>query len=92
MKDQDIEVVIMEQVLLGVSENMAVWLKERKPSSLEELGKLADDYSLARKSEGDRPGRSNAPGLIKEQAKKNPTNEPFRVPSCGEQDPGQLLW
>ena len=73
----------MEQVLLGVSEDMAVWLKERKPTSLEELGKLADDYALARKSEGARPGRSNAPGLIKEQAKKNPDNKPtshFRSP------------
>lgn len=29
---------------MGVSNEMAVWLKERKPTSLEELGKLADDW------------------------------------------------
>jgi len=51
MKDQKLtvrEVVIMEQILLGVPEEMAVWLKERKPESLEQLGKLPDDYVLVR--------------------------------------------
>jgi len=44
MKDQEMtvrEAIIAEQVLMGVPEEMAVWLKERKPKSLEELGKLA---------------------------------------------------
>ena len=45
------DVVIMEQMFLGVPEEMAVWLKERKLESLEKLGKLADDYILARKNE-----------------------------------------
>ena len=51
MKDQEMtvrEAIIAEQVLMGVPEEMAVWLKERKPKSLEELGKLADDFALAR--------------------------------------------
>ena len=66
MKDQEMslrEVIIMEQVLMGVPEDMAVWLKERKPKSLDELGTLADDYVLARRSEGVRPLRPTAPGL-----------------------------
>lgn len=51
------EVVIAEQILQKVSEEMSIWLKERKIESLEELGKLADDYVLARKSESMRPGK-----------------------------------
>ena len=69
------EVVIMEQVLLGMSEDMAVWLKERKPTSLEELSKMADDYELAQKSEGARPGWPKASGLT-----KNPPIR-FQIPS-----------
>lgn len=34
----------MEQILLGVPHEMRVWVKEQKPSLLEELGKLADDF------------------------------------------------
>ena len=43
-------VVIMEQILLGVPAEMAVWLKEKKPGShciLDLLGRLGDDYALA---------------------------------------------
>ena len=66
MKDQEMtvrEAIIVEQVFMGVPEEMAVWLKEQKPKSLEELGKLADNYALARKSEGVRPLGPTAPGL-----------------------------
>ena len=74
MKDQEMslrEVIIMEQVLMGVPEDMAVWLKERKPKSLDELGTLADDYVLARRSEGVRPLRPTAPGLRQGPGKAN---------------------
>ena len=30
---------------------MAVWLKERNPGNLDELGKLVDKYALARQGE-----------------------------------------
>ena len=76
MKDQKLtvrEVVIMEQILLGVPEEMVVWLKERKPESLEQLGKLADDYVLARKSEGVRSPRPTAPGFYKVEAGNPPS-------------------
>ena len=42
------EVLIKEQVLLSISEEIAVWLKERNP---DELGRLADEYALARQSD-----------------------------------------
>ena len=62
MKDQKLlvrDVVVMEQILLGVQEEMAVWLKERKLESLEELGKLTDDYALARKNRSRRSKLAN---------------------------------
>ena len=43
---------ITEQILLRVSDDVAIWLRERRPESLNELGRLADDYLLARKGEG----------------------------------------
>ena len=45
------ELIIMEQVLLETPEDLAVWLRERNPRSLEELGKLAENYTQARKGE-----------------------------------------
>ena len=46
------ELIIMEQVLSGTPDDLAVWLRERKPKSLEELGKLAENYAQARNAEG----------------------------------------
>ena len=56
---------------------MAVWLKEKKPESLELLGRLADDYALARRSEGAKPARLPAPGL-KQEAYRPPN--PMMLP------------
>ena len=39
--------VIIQQVLKGVPDDLAVWLRERKSTSLDELG----DYTLTRKRE-----------------------------------------
>ncbi len=44
------ELVIMEQALWSMPEGLTVWLRERQPKSLDELAKLAEDYTLARKS------------------------------------------
>jgi len=38
------EVITMEQILMGVPEEMGVWLKGRKPTPLDELGMLADVF------------------------------------------------
>ena len=37
--------------MLGVPAEMAVWLKERNPENLDELGRLADEYALARQGD-----------------------------------------
>ncbi len=53
-KDQEMslrDMVVMEQVLQNVPAELAVWLKERKPSSLEKLSQLSDDYTQARRAE-----------------------------------------
>ena len=53
-KDQKMshrDMIITEQILLGVSDDLTIWLRERRPDSLDELGRLADDYLLARRGE-----------------------------------------
>ena len=47
------ELMVLEQFLYGVPEELRVWLKERRPGSLQQAMKLADDYALA--CEGRRP-------------------------------------
>ncbi|XP_064389549.1 uncharacterized protein LOC135337548 [Halichondria panicea] len=54
------ELVVMEQALWGMPEGLTVWLRERQPKSLEELAKLAEDYTLARKGK-DQPFGTRKP-------------------------------
>ena len=42
--------VIFEQVYNSVPQDLAVWLRKRKPRSAQQLAELADDYSLVRHS------------------------------------------
>jgi len=44
------ELVTIEQFLVGVPEDLRIWLRERKPTSLQQAATLADDYALARRS------------------------------------------
>jgi len=91
------ELIIMEQVLLETPEDLAVWLRERSPKSLEELGKLAENYAQARK--GDDTERKTAGGSAgawrtkfgegkgsAEKGGRSGTSEGTRtkVNSCGE--------
>lgn len=48
------ELLITEQVLSQVSPEMGIWLKERKPESLEQLSRLADEYTQVRGGENGR--------------------------------------
>ena len=41
------EMMVLGQFLYGVPEDLQVWLKERRPGSLQQAMKLADDYALA---------------------------------------------
>jgi len=44
--------VVLEQFLSTLPEDVRIFVKERKPKSAEEAGKLADDFSQARRPEG----------------------------------------
>ena len=56
-----------QEALVKLVENQQKQMKEYqeewKPTSLEQLGELADDYSLARQSEGAKPFGQRATGL-----------------------------
>ena len=50
-KSQEMErrdLIILEQFLQGVSTDLSVWLKKRKPKSAKEAAQMTDDYVLAR--------------------------------------------
>ena len=68
------QMVLIEQVYNSVPQDLAVWLRERKPRSAQQLAELADDYSLARhsggeaaslKDAGSSPGSSRAKEVAK---------------------------
>ena len=44
------ELIMLEQFLTEVPEDLQIWLRERKPTSLRQAATLADDHALARKS------------------------------------------
>ena len=51
------ELIMLEQFLTGVPEDLRIWLRERKPTSLRQAATLADDHALARKSSQRNSGR-----------------------------------
>jgi len=81
------EMILIEHFMQSVTEDLRVWLKERKPDSLAKAAELADDYVLARKGEhrvpSTRPSRLNNPsapdtssqGDDKASSGSNPKNE-----------------
>ena len=46
-----IDTVVKEQFVEVLPDNVRIWVKERKPRSSEEAGKLAENYRQARKAE-----------------------------------------
>ena len=68
-KDQEMsleELMILDQFRHGVPEELGIWLRERKPKSLQEAMEMADDYTLARRGNkaGPRKPFSNAGGGV----------------------------
>ena len=55
------ELIMIEQFLAWVPEDLRIWLRERKPTSLHQAATLADDHALARKSCQRNSGRSVPP-------------------------------
>ena len=46
-----LDVVVKEQFVEVLPDEVRVWVKERKPRTSEEAGKLAEDYRQAKKAE-----------------------------------------
>jgi hypothetical protein len=47
--DKILEQFVIERLLDGISPELRVWLKEKKPETAEELGTLANEYVQSRK-------------------------------------------
>ena len=45
------ELILTKQFLLGLPDDLRIWLRERKPESLHQVATLADDYVLVHKSD-----------------------------------------
>ena len=50
-KEEVIDLVLMEQLLMMLPENVRLFVKERKLKTSAEASKLADDYIVARKED-----------------------------------------
>ena len=46
-----VDAVVKEQFVEVLPEEVKVWVKERKPRTTQEAGRLAEDYRQARKTE-----------------------------------------
>ena len=46
------ELILLEQFLKTLPRDLAVWLKEQKPACATKAAEMADDYEVARRSEG----------------------------------------
>ena len=67
------EAVVVEQFINILPDNMRIWIKERKPTTSLEAGKLANDYLQARGTSRD--------SVIKSQAKGPLSKTPVSVSS-----------
>ena len=61
-----IEKMLMEQLLEGMPTELRVWLCERKPKSVADIGTWADDYQTARRRKSGETSRASSRG--REQA------------------------
>ena len=50
MRDELLDLLVKEQLLLTLLEDVHIWVTERKPKSSQEAGELADNYLQARSS------------------------------------------
>ena len=91
-KDQPMaveELMVLDQFLHGVPEDLRVWLKERRPGSLQQAMKLADDYALARggsRPTQQRPSGKGTPPVTQSMGKPEenvPQVAPSRLPTPG---------
>ena len=78
-----LEVVAVEQLLNSMPTGVRIWVSERKPKTVAEAGKLADDYTLAR---GVKDNSRNQESH--RESPKGAASVPKRCHTCGR--PGHL--
>ena len=66
--EEVMEVVAVEQMLNSLPAEVRVWVRERKPRTVAEVGKLADDFAQARGQT--KEGRSDEGRPVEEQKKE----------------------
>lgn len=66
------ELILVEQFLQCVPEELAIWIRERKPESLKHAATLANDYALARTRGTPEVGRTPAKPTTKAAAGDSP--------------------
>ena len=84
-KSQEMELrdlIILEKFLQGLSTDLLVWLKERKPKSAKEAAQMAEDYVLARGTKPpneklSRPQRLQGEPAVKVAQEKQQSSRPF---------------
>ena len=72
------EIIVMEQLTECMPTGLRIWLKERKPKTIEEVGEMADDYVVARKCTKEEPKRCykcHQPGHIAAKCWSNDEQE-----------------
>ena len=72
------EIIVMEQLTECMPTGLRIWLKERKPKTMEEVGEMADDYVVARKCTKEEPKRCykcHQPGHIAAKCWSNDEQE-----------------
>ena len=82
-KEEQKDLVILEQLVNTLPEDVRIWVKERKPKTSMEAGQLADDYIQARKQNS---GEPSAP--VSRKSANIPTHPPVRsCHRCGKPGP-----
>ena len=74
------ELMLLEQFLQCVPEDLAVWIKEKKPESLKQAAQLADDYMTARNQKvvTQRNGSTRQSVIYSKIPRKKTTTNPER--------------
>ena len=81
-KEKVVDAIVKEQLLSTLADDVRIWVKERKPATSAEAGRLAEDYSQARETETPFKSAANEKGEKRSRSK--------RCHTCGEV--GHLAW
>ena len=80
---------MLEQFIIGLPDDLRIWLRERKPTSLCQAATLADDYALARMKSGNKITYTNATCLQESTAVSDQEQSPRDRPLNNLTRPGR---